>query len=303
MDRSYLLDAERDGAIIVSSTRVEGIETARGRAVGVYARAAGGATLRVAARRAVVLAASAVQTPVLLAVSGLADGATGRNFMCHPGASIAAWFREPVRMWTGATQGHEVIGLRHEGLKFEALGYDMAILASRIKGVGRAWSKGLDEIAHWVNWGCALKAEARGRVRAWRGRPVVTFSLQRDDILRLRRGLAVLGEMALAAGAEYVTPGVHGFDERVSDRRRMAEFASIGSQRPSDYTMAVTHMFGTARLGSNPDTSVVRPDFQHHRCAGLYIADSSVFPTNTGVNPQTSILALATLCGRRIANC
>jgi len=45
----------------------------------------------------------------------------------------------------------------------------------------------------------------------------------------------------------------------------------------------------------------VRPDFRHHAIDRLYVADSSVFPTSLGVNPQTSILALATLCGRGIA--
>ena len=33
----------------------------------------------------------------------------------------------------------------------------------------------------------------------------------------------------------------------------------------------------------------------------LYVADSSVFPSNTGVNPQVAIMAIATLCGRHIA--
>jgi choline dehydrogenase-like flavoprotein len=53
-------------------------------------------------------------------------------------------------------------------------------------------------------------------------------------------------------------------------------------------------------MGSDPARSVVRPDFRHHRVEGLYVADSSVFPTNTGVNPQTSIIALASICGRRV---
>jgi choline dehydrogenase-like flavoprotein len=31
------------------------------------------------------------------------------------------------------------------------------------------------------------------------------------------------------------------------------------------------------------------------------VADSSVFPSNIGVNPQIAIMALATLCGREVA--
>jgi choline dehydrogenase-like flavoprotein len=64
--------------------------------------------------------------------------------------------------------------------------------------------------------------------------------------------------------------------------------------------MSMTHLFGTARLGSDPRSSVVRPDFRHHHVDGLYIADSSIFPTNLGVNPQLPIMALAALCAERI---
>ena len=54
-------------------------------------------------------------------------------------------------------------------------------------------------------------------------------------------------------------------------------------------------------MGSNAATSVVRTDFRHHTTAGLYIADSGVFPTNIGVNPQIAIMALADLCADRVA--
>jgi choline dehydrogenase-like flavoprotein len=63
----------------------------------------------------------------------------------------------------------------------------------------------------------------------------------------------------------------------------------------------MTHLFATARMGSDRTASVVRPDFRHHTIAGLYVADSSVFPSNLGVNPQIAIMALAQLCARSIA--
>ena len=59
-------------------------------------------------------------------------------------------------------------------------------------------------------------------------------------------------------------------------------------------------LFGTARMGSDPARSVVRPDFRHHATAGLYVADSSVFPSNTGVNPMIAIMALAARCAERV---
>jgi len=300
VDATFLADAMARGATVLSSVEIRHIDRRGHRADGVIGRAEGGGTVRLRARRAVVLAASAVQTPVLLMRSGLRHGPVGENFQCHPGVSMAGRFREPVRMWEGATQGHEVVGLRHEGLKFEVLGFDLTVLAARLEGVGSEFARSIADMAHWLDWGVAVRAEARGRVRSVLGQTIVTYSPTARDVQQFRRGLRVMGEMMFAAGAEDVAPGVRGFAPRLSAPSALAELESNGPRRAAAYTAAITHMFGTCRMGSAPATNVVRPDFRHHAVESLYIADSSVFPTNLGVNPQIPIMALATLCARRI---
>jgi choline dehydrogenase-like flavoprotein len=296
---TFLADAQALDAHVVSSVEVTGIDVERGRAVGVVGVSDAGARVRVRADRAVVIAASAVQSPALLLGSGIRQGPVGENFQCHPGVSMSGRFPHTVRMWEGATQGHEVIGLRHEGLKFEALGFGLAVLASRLGGAGRALAADIDDIAHHVDWGAAVRAEAKGRVRVFRGKPQVFFAPTPRDVAKFRRGLRVLGEMMLAAGADHVSPGVRGFVERTSRLADLVELERSGPTRASAYTSAITHMFGTCRLGSDPRSNVVRPDFRHHAVDALYVADSSVFPSNIGVNPQIPIMAFATLCARR----
>ena len=109
-----------------------------------------------------------------------------------------------------------------------------------------------------------------------------------------------MGEMMFAAGALWVAPGIPGWDTRVEDPRRLADLETQGPTDPRAYPAAVTHMFGTCRMGSDPAITVVDPSFRHHDAQGLFVADSSVFPTNTGVNPQTSIIAMARLCATAI---
>lgn len=301
MDQTYLADAVRAGARVVASARVDEITVERRRASGVRARAAGGGELVVSASRAVVLAASAVQTPALLLSSGIHHGPTGDNFQCHPGVSVAGRFDAPIRAWTGATQGHEVTGLRSEGIKIEVLGFDLAIAAMRAKAVGRALSRELASLEHLAFWGAAIKASARGRVRPGRGRVKVSMELERSDLAKMRRGAQVLGELLFAAGAREVFPGIHGWHERVTDPAVMARLEAEAPWDPRAYSAAVTHMFGTCRMGTDATRSVVRLDFRHHVVDRLYIADSSVFPTNTGVNPQTAIIALAAVCAEHVA--
>jgi choline dehydrogenase-like flavoprotein len=300
VDRTILADALRHDTMVLSSAEATEILRRGNRAVGILGRAAGGGRVRIRAQHAVVLAASAVQTPALLLRNRIRHGPVGENFQCHPGVSLAGRFREPLRMWEGATQGHEVTGLRHEGLKFEVLGFDLTVLAARLDGVGSEFARSIADMAHWLDWGVAVRAEACGRVRRLFGRTVVTYSPTREDVRRFRRGLRVMGDMMFAAGAQAVEPGVRGFAPRVTDQRELAALEANGPDRPSAFTAAITHMFGTCRMGSDPATNVVRPDFRHHRLESLYIADSSVFPSNLGVNPQISIMAMAALCARRV---
>jgi choline dehydrogenase-like flavoprotein len=300
MDRAYLLDAERLNSRIYSGTRVRRILHRKGHAYGVTAMTKGGAVVKFKAKNAVILAASAVQTPLLLMRSGLGHGPVGENFQCHPGVAVSARFPEPVRMWEGATQGHEVIGLRREGLKFESLGFGLGIQASRQKGTGIKLAEGISDMAHWLQWGAAIRSDTKGRVRSLFGRPLVRYSPSTHDIALFRRGIRVLGEMMFAAGAEFVCPGVHGWDPVVRDPMSLQDLERSGPKKAKHYSAAVSHMFGTCRMGSDAGVNVVRPDFRHHKIDSLYVADSSVFPSNIGVNPMISIMAMATICGRRI---
>ena len=66
--------------------------------------------------------------------------------------------------------------------------------------------------------------------------------------------------------------------------------------------MIASHLFGTACAGSDPRASVVDENLAVHGTQGLYVMDASVFPTNLGVNPQHSIMALAWRAAERLAN-
>ena len=58
---------------------------------------------------------------------------------------------------------------------------------------------------------------------------------------------------------------------------------------------------GTARMGSRPADSVVDLSAQLWDLPGCYVADASLFPTAIGVNPQITIMALATRVAERIS--
>lgn len=306
VDRTLLRDAVDQGARVLAGMRATSVMVERGRAVAVRARSAAGAAVTLRARRAVVLAASAIQTPNLLRATGLSRGPVGDGLMAHPGVSATGRFHHDVDNQRGASQGHEVTGLRQQGIKIEALGFDLSILASRVPGVGRAFAARLPALRRHAVWGAGLRAQAHGTVRpglpGMGGRALVRYALGVDDVGKARRATRVLCDLLLAAGALEVYPGVAGVPEVMTTSEQVARIEAEGPLDARAYAMSMTHLFSTARMGSDARTSVVGLDFQHHDVAGLFVADSSVFPGNTGVNPQLAIAAMAQLAAGAVVD-
>jgi choline dehydrogenase-like flavoprotein len=309
MNVSYVPWALALGARLFASSRVERVLVEGGRATGVLAHAAAVAsgerrarsvTLR--ARRAVLVAASTIQTPNLLRRSGLRSRALGEHFQCHPGFGLGGVFDRPVEMSFGATQGAESTHLRKtERIKLETIAMPPELAAVRIPGIGQELMNRFGLFPNTAVWAVVVRAEAEGTIRpAWGGGDKVKLNLAPIDIERTRKGTAILARMMFEAGAREVWPGIYGLPSVITsvDQVRLIDEAPVDSRH---WSFITSHLFGAARMGPDPRASVVGPDFQTHEVRGLYVIDSSVFPTNLGVNPQHSIMAMSRLAATRLA--
>ncbi len=61
-----------------------------------------------------------------------------------------------------------------------------------------------------------------------------------------------------------------------------------------------SHDFGGARMGEDPEKSVVNPELEVHDTPGLYVYSGSTFPTCPGINPTLSLLALVYRAAERL---
>ncbi len=64
---------------------------------------------------------------------------------------------------------------------------------------------------------------------------------------------------------------------------------------------ATAHLAGTARMGTDPRSSVCDASGRLHEVEGVYVADASTFPTFPGFNPTNTIMANALRIARGIA--
>jgi choline dehydrogenase-like flavoprotein len=308
MNVSYVPKALALGARIYTSCRVERILVENAAAVGVRASAAvcRGARphVELRARRGVVVAASTVQTPNVLRRSGLRANAIGRHFQCHAGYGIGGVFDAPVEMSFGATQGAESLFLRPtDKIKLESISMPPELAAVRIPGIGSELMRRFTSFSHLAVWAIVVQAEAQGTVRpAWRGGgDKVRWSPSAIDVDRLRRGVALLSRMMFEIGAREVWPGTYGVPQTL---RSIDEVRLIDEMRPDArcFSFIASHLFGAARMGPDARNDVVGLDFESHEVSRLFVVDSSVFPTNLGVNPQHSIMAISRLAATKIAD-
>lgn len=60
------------------------------------------------------------------------------------------------------------------------------------------------------------------------------------------------------------------------------------------------HLLGTAKMGHDPQTSVVDAYGRTHDIPNLFIFDGSIWPTSSGMNPTATIAAMSLRCAERL---
>ena len=98
--------------------------------------------------------------------------------------------------------------------------------------------------------------------------PKINYTISDNSLKMMEHGVARAKEVLTAAGASNIaveSPILHGG----------------------------WHLIGTARMGTDPERSVVNEWGRCHDVKNLFIVDGSIFVTSGGVNPTSTIQALA----------
>ncbi|MBI1947684.1 MAG: GMC family oxidoreductase [Deltaproteobacteria bacterium] len=298
---SFMPAALRAGAQLYTSAKVTRVLVEDGEAKGVEVARTDGARFTVRAR-VVVLACGSVHTPALLLREGMANtsGQLGRNLTIHPATSAIALFDDVVDGHVAVPQGYAVDQFAAEGLMFEGATAPLELTAVALTSFGPGFMEALGQYRKHLSFGFMIADSSTGRVRPGRGgEPLITYRLRDADVQRLRRGMALLGRLFFAAGAREMHAAVHGFERMRSqaDVDRLA--AAPLSARSFDLT--AYHPLGTARIGADPRTSVVANTHECHDVLNLYIVDGGNVQGPLYVNPQVTIMALATRAAEHIA--
>ena len=283
---------------------------ADGRATGARYFDADG-TVQFQPARAVILAANGIGTPRLMLLSaseghprGLANssGLVGRNLMFHPCAIITGFFDDGIApTWQGPLGN---ILLSQEFYETDpSRGFVRGYTYQMNRSTGPAKTAAGFTLPP-VRWGAEHHADFAMRfgnstLLAAHGEdlPEAHNRVELDPVLTDSHGIAApkifykLSENSERQMAHAVANG-----ERVMRAAGAHTVMSTPLLRSAGW-----HLMGTARMGDDPETSVVDRDLQAHDVPGLYVADGSVFVTSAGVNPTSTIAALASRLAAHLA--
>jgi choline dehydrogenase-like flavoprotein len=289
---TYVPMAWEAGATTYTGCRVRRILVERGRALGVEASTSGGGTLRVRADL-VVVACGAIHTPLLLARSGLGKDSAqlGRNLSIHPATAVRALFDEEIDMARGVPQSYFVDEFAGERIMFEGAAGPPDYLAMTLPFSRERQRELMLRYRNLAQFGLMVSDRSRGSVRERAGRVQIRYDLKREDVAAFKRGVELLTELYWAAGARAVYQPVAGIDEL-----RDGDPGPLPGRElsPRDLTLMAFHPLGTARADARRGHGVVDGDLKLHGVEGLYVSDASAVPSSLGVNPQITIMALAT---------
>jgi choline dehydrogenase-like flavoprotein len=289
---TYVPRAWEAGATTYDKTRARRLVVRDGRVRGVEATTAGGGRLEIECD-VVVVSCGAIHTPLFLRRQGLGgrSGELGRNLAIHPATGVRALFDEPIEMWKGVPQSYYIDEFADEGIMFEGAAGPPDYLAMSLPYAGREHRDLMLRYANLSQFGLMVSDVSRGHVVSVAGRAQIRYDLGAEDLARFRRGIELLCVLYTAAGARKIYPPVAGLpvlepgDLAPLRRRRV---------RAADLTLMAFHPLGTARADARPDHGVVDADLKLHDLDGVYVSDASVVPSSLGVNPQVTIMTLAT---------
>lgn len=305
---TYLRDAQRHGAHFVVHCSAQRVRISAGRVVGVEAVVrdpATGQRHRVEVRApTVVVAAGAIHSPAILLRSALAHPALGRHLHVHPTAAVNGVFAEPMEPWRGTPQS--AYSDHFSGLD-GGYGFKLEVppVHPGLAGMAFPWRSGVEhkrsmlQVGHAATIIVLARDREGGRVTLSRGgHPVVEYWPSAYDGAHLIRGQYEAARVLAAAGAQEVRT-LHTPDLRWRQEQGEAGLRALGAAlaregvRANRLLLFSAHFMGTCRMGGDPDQAVVSPEGEVYGARGLFVADGSVLPSASGVNPMITIMGLA----------
>ncbi|KAF4996091.1 hypothetical protein FGRMN_4684 [Fusarium graminum] len=312
---------------------IEGEWTSRDSAGGV-SDAVGDRTKRrvMVKAKKIIVAAGSLWSPVVLKKSGITNLHVGANLHLHPCNFVTAVYKEETKPWEGgiitsyASEFDNVDGSGY-GTKLETTCMVPFTIMPQT-----SWTSGLDAKLHMTKyrhmdaWISLTRDRDAGSVFVdpTSGRPRIDYTPSDYDRAHTIQGVEALAKICYVTGAVEIRPLLPGLESFTrsgdsSSEHSLDSQASVADPETNDPAFAAwlgrlreagnrapttawssAHQMGTCRMSASRDEGVVDEKGRVWGTENLYVADGSVFPSASGVNPMITIMATADWISRGV---
>ncbi|KOS18612.1 Long-chain-alcohol oxidase FAO2 [Escovopsis weberi] len=310
---------------------VEGVWTSRDAQGGIHAAMSARTQRRVIIKaKKVIISAGTLWSPVILQKSGLKNPNIGRGVHLHPCLLPTAFYKKETRPWEGSiisTYSSEFSNLdgNWHGAKLEA-----SAVSPSLFHMMQCFGNGLDSKlaalrlnhAQCILSFCRDRDSGRVFTDPASGTPRIDYTPSKFDASNVLKGATALTKIFYATGATEIRsifPGLEAFRPKASAQEELgpgqdpeltdADFAqwlarmrALCDANHLAPTYISGHQMGSCPMSSEAELGAVDEKGKVWGTENLYVADSSVFPSASGVNPMVTIMAIADWISRGVAN-
>jgi choline dehydrogenase-like flavoprotein len=257
--------------------------------------------------KVVIVSAGAIASSNLLQKSNIGGQKVGKGLALHPAPFVMGVFdKEEIRANRGIPMSytcHEfgvTNGVEDGGFLIESIFLPVFQMALAIPSFGIDHAQMMERFNNYTMAGIMTRDEPVGIVTiSYNGNPKVVYNLAPKTIDDMARGMAILAKMWFSIGAKSVITSHRDMPE-LRTKADIPMLKDAVRNNPDGLMIGSAHPQGGNKMGSNTDECVVDSDCKVYGFANLYVCDASVFPTALGVNPQLTVMALATITANKI---
>lgn len=264
-----------------------------------------------------IISAGAIASSKLLLANGIASDTAGSGLCLHPGIQVLGDFDYEIKGNEGIPMAYTVhdFGVdrktdetRRE-YEFESGGefliesifiplfqFSIALSASNIIEHRQL----IERFNSYAMAGIVVRDGNIGKISLTAtGRASVAYEAGENELKILAKGAEVLGKIWFKLGARRIIIP-HRNLSMVDNEDDIPKLVDKILRDPKNLLLGSAHPQSGNRIGANPSESVVDTNCRVHGLENLFVCDASVFPTAVGVNPQISVMTVASIIASRI---
>jgi choline dehydrogenase-like flavoprotein len=264
----------------------------------------------------VIISAGAVASSKLLLKNGISQSIAGNGLCLHPGIQVVGDFDYEIKGNEGIPMAYTVhdFGVsrktdetikhsNYDGCEFllESIFLPLTQFSIALSGSGIMQHRTLiQRFNNYAMAGIVVRDRNLGKVSLTStGRASVSYEPGENELKALAKGAEILGKMWFDLGAKKIIIPHRGFSI-IDKEEDISKMVDIITNDPKNLLLGSAHPQSGNKIGKSPEDSVVDSDCKVHGFKNLFVCDASVFPTAVGVNPQISVMTVASIIAARI---